>query len=443
MTPRKRTLLLAIVGVAFLFAVGVAYLPFVFIRHQIGSRQFRSAYAELNRRNYDAAILGFTSCLQFPLGGSLRAYALGNRGYCKARTGRNAEALVDFDAALRLNDRLGFAYAERSWSRLASGDEKGAWIDASRAIALDPNSTTALSTRANISARRQQWDAAIRDYSEAIRSSPKYAEAYIERALAYEHKNDAEHALASLDSAIAIAPGNLSAYLHRGFLYLHKHQPEKPLADLSAAVKIAPASIDALRPRARLFAELEKWSEAIADYSAILQLRPRDELALRERAGVYTRGGEYQRGIQDYSELIRITQMRAAYDLRAGAAMHAGKYQEALADYRAGAQLGGGDDATVKRLPWLLATCPDPTIRNGAEALKLALHDCEVTHWKSWSCIDTAAAASAEMGNFKQAIAYEEQALAFHESGGKQRALMEHRLALYKLGLPYREAPRW
>ncbi len=442
MRKRRRTLLFAIGGVLFLFVVALAFLTFLLIRHEIGRRQFWNAYAEMNRRNYDDAIVGFTSCLRFPLGSGLRAYAFGNRGYSEARKDRRAEALADFDAALRLSDRLGFAYAERSWLRLAKGDDDGAWRDASRAIALDPNATAALSVRANISARRGQWDDTIRDYSDAIRSYPKNAEAYVQRALAYEHKNDLEHALASLDSAVAIAPSDVSAYLHRGYLYQQQHEPEKALADFSAALRIVPGSIDALRARARLFADWERWSEAIADCSALLHLQPRDELALRMRASFYTRIGEYERGVHDYSELIRITQARVAYDLRAGAALREGKYQEALADYRAGAQLSGKDE-TVKRLPWLLATCPDATIRDGAEALKLALQDCERTHWKSWSCIDTAAAACAEMGNLKQAIAYEEQALGFNEFSGKQRELMEHRLALYKLGLPYREAPRW
>lgn len=288
---------------------------------------------------------------------------------------------------------------------------------------------------------RQHWDDAIRDYSEAIRAYPNYPDGYVQRAMAYEHKNDREHALASLDAAVTVGPGHASVFLHRGYFYQREHAPEKALADFSAAIKIAPHSIEALRARAGLFAEQERWPEAIEDCSAILQLNPRDEKALRERAACYGWIGDHEREVADYNELIRITQSGVAYDLRASAAARVGNYREALADYRAGTQLGG-DDPGVKRLPWLLATCPDGSVRDGAEALHLALQDCERKDWKSWSRVDTAAAACAETGDFKQAIAYEEQALAFHSFDPKQRKRMQRRLALYKAGLPFRDVPR-
>lgn len=438
MTKRGKRWLIAGILSGVLLVVAASVLV---VRHAIGRRRFTLGYREMNIQRYEAAIAAFTTALQYPLGQQLRAYALGDRGYCRARKQRNAEALSDFDAALRLDQRLGFAYAERSRLRLGAGDTTGAWDDASRAITLDPNAAIALFTRATISRTRRQWDDAIRDYSEAIRAYPNYPEAYVHRAWAYERKNDAEHALASLDAAIRTAPRYTEAYVQRGYYYEHENEPEKALADFSEALKIAPQSMEVLLARARLLAGRNELAKAIADYSSILQMKPIDEAALSERAVVYTWNGEYDRGIQDYTELIRITQSRGAYERRAGAALHAGKYQDALADYQTAAKLGGGDP-TAKRLPWLLATCPDATFRNGAEALRLALEDCERTGWKSWNCLDTAAAASAETGDFKQAIAYEQQALRFARFNGKRRELMEHRLALYKLGLPYRDAPR-
>ena len=76
-------------------------------------------------------------------------------------------------------------------------------------------------------------------------------------------------------------------------------------------------------------------------------------------------------------------------------------------------------------LAWLLATNPDPTVRDGTQAVKLA----------SW------AAAYAEAGNFKEAIAAAEQGLRLTDASrdkGLVDQLQTH-LTFYRAGRPWRE----
>ncbi len=61
-------------------------------------------------------------------------------------------------------------------------------------------------------------------------------------------------------------------------------------------------------------------------------------------------------------------------------------------------------------LAWLYATCPDPKIRNGKEAFRLAgvlLQQERMT----WNERDTLAAVYAEVGDFREAVRFQKAAL--------------------------------
>jgi hypothetical protein len=94
---------------------------------------------------------------------------------------------------------------------------------------------------------------------------------------------------------------------------------------------------------------------------------------------------------------------------------------------------------SLNALAWFLATCEDPSIRNGAEAVRHATKACELTYWQEWKYIDTLAAAWAENGDFKRAIEYEQQALGLKGLDEDTRKKMDDRVALYRKRQPVRE----
>lgn len=88
---------------------------------------------------------------------------------------------------------------------------------------------------------------------------------------------------------------------------------------------------------------------------------------------------------------------------------------------------------------WILATCPDPQIRDGGAAVQAATRACELTTWKRTEPLDSLAAAYAESGDFKAAIEWEGKALAQARISPVLRMRAQARLALYKAGKPYRD----
>ena len=91
------------------------------------------------------------------------------------------------------------------------------------------------------------------------------------------------------------------------------------------------------------------------------------------------------------------------------------------------------------QLAWIKATCADASVRDGKEAVSAATRACELTQWKQENWIDTLAAAYAEAGDFKRAIAFEEQALRTgHPTESEQKGMRE-RLSLYQQSRPFRD----
>jgi len=87
-------------------------------------------------------------------------------------------------------------------------------------------------------------------------------------------------------------------------------------------------------------------------------------------------------------------------------------------------------------LAWIYATSPNATFRNGEEAVCLATKACELTTFENARLLDTLAAAYAEAGNFKKAIAYQNKAIDLSQEDAKPALLT--RLELYQSGQAYR-----
>jgi membrane associated rhomboid family serine protease len=93
------------------------------------------------------------------------------------------------------------------------------------------------------------------------------------------------------------------------------------------------------------------------------------------------------------------------------------------------------DARILNSLAWLLATCPDASVRDGTEAVALALRACASDDWKNVAYIDTLAAAYAETGDFAAAEKWMLKAL---QGAGKFEAELQPHLQAFRAGKPWR-----
>ncbi len=92
-------------------------------------------------------------------------------------------------------------------------------------------------------------------------------------------------------------------------------------------------------------------------------------------------------------------------------------------------------------LAWLLATASDEEVRDGAEAVRLALHACEVTSRKVPRILGTLAAAYAEQGDFDAAVQVTNEAIQRAREADEAELLsdLQRRLGQYENKQPTRD----
>jgi len=90
-------------------------------------------------------------------------------------------------------------------------------------------------------------------------------------------------------------------------------------------------------------------------------------------------------------------------------------------------------------LAWVLATCPQASLRNGNKAVKLAQRANQLTGDGNPVVLGTLAAAYAEAGRFPEAVATAQRALQVAETQSNPALAdaIRSQMKLYQAGLPF------
>jgi tetratricopeptide (TPR) repeat protein len=193
---------------------------------------------------------------------------------------------------------------------------------------------------------------------------------------------------------------------------------------------------------AAYYAETGDFDKAIADLSEAIRLDPRSATTFYGRAIVYEDIEQFDKAIADYDHVIQIAPKDADdYAVRGVAYFKKGNYKEAGSAFEKALQLFPNNDSVLGRFAWFRATCPDASLRNGKEAIRMSMRACERTNWKEPAHIETLAAAYAETGDFDGAVKYQTQAMKMKSEYGPIDKKTRERLALYRDHKPWRSEP--
>ena len=95
-------------------------------------------------------------------------------------------------------------------------------------------------------------------------------------------------------------------------------------------------------------------------------------------------------------------------------------------------------------MAWTFATNPDPRLRNGKYAVRLATRACEMTGFKTNYCVATLAAAYAEDSRFDDAVSSAQLACSLTSAASQPELLKKYQalLELFRSHQPYHESDK-
>jgi tetratricopeptide (TPR) repeat protein len=287
-----------------------------------------------------------------------------------------------------------------------------------------------------------QYDAGLEDFNKTIEIDPQYEDIFANRGYAYLLSGNNSLAIADLSRAIEIAPQDDTVYYDRGNAYRRSGQIAEALNNYSKAIMLDPSYLPYLRQRAELFANEGQFDKAIADYSRGLELEPENVNLLANRGLTYgNQGDNLAAAVADMTKAITLApQVAMLYTFRGQFYYEQGQFLKARTDYLIVLEKEPDNAPTLNAAAWLLATCPQETVRDGATAVKHATRACELSKYEKYELLDTLAAAHAEAGDFTQAVRWLGKALKLAPADAKP--VMEQRLKLFESEKPFRETPQ-
>lgn len=192
-----------------------------------------------------------------------------------------------------------------------------------------------------------------------------------------------------------------------GILHETRHQYREAIGEFHRALKEKPDHVESLYLLASCLARIDQEREAIPFARKAAQQMPNSAMI---------------------------------HGLLGGLLCNTGQHSEAVVHLQIAHKANPGDIGVAGNLAWLWATAPNPLLRNGPHAVRLAEWVNKTTAYKSPPLLDTLAAAYAEAGLFDKAISTTQQAIELvRHNPTASTTELESRLRLYKAGRPYHE----
>lgn len=345
-----------------------------------------------------------------------------------------------FQHALRVTSQNEVAHNNLGVALWRAGELEAAQRQFEAALKINPRNADARSNLGLTLAKAGKIDEGLAQLRAALEISPKPTIHY-KLATVLAQLGKQPEALEHLRTAVTMKPDYFDARLDLGTSLARLGNFEEAATHFKTAVKLRPDHPDAWFNLGAALVELGKLNEAEAALAASVRLNPRDPQARRLLCGVALRQRKLDMAITNLVELVELQPDATNTFELAQLLVQTGRAEQAIQYYRTALELDPDSPTLCNNLALILATHPDESVRNGAEAVKLAERACHLTGWQMPVFLSTLAAAYAETGRFDDAVRTAEKAKALAEAAGQTNLVQrnEELLQLYRAGKPFRD----
>ncbi len=258
-------------------------------------------------------------------------------------------------------------------------------------------------------------------------------------------KGEIDEAIAHYRTTLQMQPDFWDADYNLGSALLIKGEVDEAIAYCNRAVAMEPNDPDAQVALGNALAGKERIDDAIVHYEKALAMRPDYFIARYTLSHALLQKGEIDAAIVQSRAALSIQPENAdAHTNLAIALDEKGQTAEAIMHYRKAVEIAPRSLSAANNLAWLLATCSDASLRNGDQALELAVRANQLSHGANPLVARTLAAAYAETEQFAKAAETAHAALQLAKMQGDKSlaAELQQEIPFYEVSLPYREAPK-
>jgi protein O-mannosyl-transferase len=290
------------------------------------------------------------------------------------------------------------------------------------------------------------WNDGIALFGRAAALDPKNEEAWTLLGAEYSSRRDDAKALDCLNRALALGQNFYLPWQAIGFIRAREGDYNRAAQAYQTALQythFGPFRMDIYNNLGQAYRMTTNENEAISAYESSLAISS-DQPAVQAALGQCLLDSKQpEQAVADFRAAIDLDPNNAGAQLGLGMCLaSAGRDAEALGHFRAAVKADANSAMALNNLAWLLATDPDPALRNGPEAVSLAERACQLTDFQDAQSIGTLAAAYAEAGRFDEAIATARKAYGVALADGERDIADRNAqlLKLYEAHKPYHMA---
>ncbi len=288
-------------------------------------------------------------------------------------------------------------------------------------------------------------DEAIAHWQKALEINPDDTQAHNNMGLILAGRGQFDKAIAHYQRALDIEPNDPQCQSNLGAALIARGQPAEAEIHLRKALESMPNDAKLQSHLGLALAASGRVDEATAHYRRSLEIKPDDAQAHYNLGNALLGKGEADEAIAEYRTALKIRPDYPAAHGNLGVALAAsGQPAESIAHYRKALQIKPDSPQIQNNLAWVLATYPEASIRNGAEAVELAQRAVQHSGGRQPEILNTLAAAYAEMGRFPEALETARRALdgASVRDNTTLANTIKARIKLYQSGSRYYEKPQ-
>jgi tetratricopeptide (TPR) repeat protein len=296
-----------------------------------------------------------------------------------------------------------------------------------------------------------KFEEAIPHFEKTLEINPEYPAAHSNLGVAFAGSGKHDEATAEFGKALLMDPNSAEGHNNLGRVLVIKGDLDQAIAHFRKALEAVP---DSASVRSNLGQALAKsggvltlkgsFDEAIQQFQSALEATPDSAEVHNGLAVALVRKGRLDEAVWHFEKAVALKPdfVEPYFNLGDTLFYLEGKAPEALAAWRAVLRIDPNHVAVLQQTAWVLATSPEASLRDGAQAVALAERAARLAGGGQPAILDTLAAAYAEAGRFSEAVQIATQLLELARKQDNRRMVeaLEARLALYRAGTPFRDS---